>query len=73
MGYLERIDAYKEEMLKTLKESVSKPSVGGEPTRQLKENSCRTDAEFTMRSFICYPRAKDSALKCITMIITQDI
>ncbi|MBQ6623171.1 MAG: dipeptidase PepV [Mogibacterium sp.] len=33
MGYLERLDIYKEDMLKTLKESISKPSVGGEPTR----------------------------------------
>ena len=33
MGYLERIDSYKDEMLKTLKESVSKPSVGTEPVK----------------------------------------
>ena len=33
MGYLERIDAYKDDMLKTLAEIVSKPSVNAEPVR----------------------------------------
>ena len=33
MGYLERIDAYKEEMLETLAEIVSKPSVNAEAVR----------------------------------------
>ncbi len=33
MGYLERIDAYKEDMLNALAESVSKPSVKSEPVK----------------------------------------
>lgn len=33
MGYLERIDASKEDMLKTLAESISKPSVKADPVR----------------------------------------
>ena len=33
MGYLERIDAYKAEMLETLAEIVSKPSVNAEAVR----------------------------------------
>ena len=33
MGYLERIDAYKDDMLKTLAEIVSKPSVNAEPVK----------------------------------------
>ena len=33
MGYLERIDAYKEDMLKALAESVSKPSVKTDPVK----------------------------------------
>ena len=33
MGYLERIDAYKEDMLKSLAESVSKPSVKADPVK----------------------------------------
>lgn len=33
MGYLERLEAYKDEMIKTLGESISKPSVNGEPVR----------------------------------------
>ena len=33
MGYLERLDSYKEEMLATLAESVSKPSVKADPAR----------------------------------------
>ena len=33
MGYLERIDAYKEDMLNALAESVSKPSVKAEPVK----------------------------------------
>ena len=33
MGYLERIDAYKDDMLEALAESVSKPSVTADPVR----------------------------------------
>ena len=33
MGYLERLATYKEEMIKTLGESVSKPSVKADPVR----------------------------------------
>ena len=33
MGYLERIDAYKDEMLNTLAESISKPSVKADPVK----------------------------------------
>ena len=33
MGYLERLKSYKEEMTETLRESVSKPSVNGDPVR----------------------------------------
>jgi len=33
MGYLERIDAYKDDMLKALAESVSKPSVKADPVK----------------------------------------
>ena len=33
MGYLERIDSYKDEMLKALAESVSKPSVKADPVK----------------------------------------
>ena len=33
MGYLDRIDAYKDEMLKALAESVSKPSVKADPVK----------------------------------------
>lgn len=33
MGYLERIDAYKEDMLNALAESVSKPSVNADPVK----------------------------------------
>ena len=33
MGYLERIDAYKDEMLEALAESVSKPSVKADPVK----------------------------------------
>ncbi|MBE6018921.1 MAG: dipeptidase PepV [Clostridiales bacterium] len=33
MGYLERLDSYKEDMLRTLGETVSKPSVKADPVR----------------------------------------
>ena len=33
MGYLERIDAYKDEMLNALAESISKPSVKADPVK----------------------------------------
>lgn len=33
MGYLERLDSYKEDMLRTLKDSVSMPSVKADPVR----------------------------------------
>ena len=33
MGYLERLETYRDDMLRTLKESVSMPSVKGEPVR----------------------------------------
>lgn len=33
MGYLERLESYKEDMLRTLKESVSMPSVKSEPVK----------------------------------------
>ena len=33
MGYLERLDSYKDEMIKTLGESISMPSVNGESVR----------------------------------------
>ena len=59
-------------MIKTLTESVSKPSVGSDAVKDSRRrDSCRTDAECTMLLCICYPRAKDWALRCITMIITQ--
>ena len=33
MGYLERLESYREDMLKTLAESVSKPSVKADPVK----------------------------------------
>ena len=33
MGYLERLDSYRDDMLRTLKESVSMPSVKADPVR----------------------------------------
>ena len=33
MGYLERLESYKEDMIKTLGESVSKPSVNSDPVK----------------------------------------
>ena len=33
MGYLERLDSYREDMLKTLKDSVAIPSVKSEPVK----------------------------------------
>ena len=33
MGYLERLDSYKEDMLRTLKESISMPSVKADPVK----------------------------------------
>ena len=33
MGYLERLESYKEDMLRTLKESVAFPSVKADPVK----------------------------------------
>ena len=33
MGYLDRIDSYRDEMIETLRASLAKPSVGGEPVK----------------------------------------